>query len=84
MCRSSCGRSVTVRLVHVDSMHLDHAASADLLCTDMTGLHVYTLGRCATQYCVILLGDISDELLVTNPCTFLVNDVVSLDPLGPV
>ena len=33
---------------------------------------------------VILLGDINDELLVANACTFLVNDVVSLDPLGPV
>ena len=27
----SCGRSVTVRLVDVESTHLDHAACADLL-----------------------------------------------------
>ena len=32
----------------------------------------------------ILLGNINDGLLVTNACTFLVNDVVSLDPLGLV
>ena len=29
--RLSCGRSVTVRLVHVESTHLEHAASADFL-----------------------------------------------------
>ena len=39
---------------------------------------------CHARLCVILLGDINDELIVTNACTFLVNDVVSLDPLGPV
>ena len=47
-------------------------------------MHGDTLGRCATQDYVILLGYINDELLVMNACTFLVNDVVSLDPLGPV
>ena len=36
------------------------------------------------QDCVIVLGDIVDELLVANVCTFLENDVVSLDPLGLV
>ena len=76
--------SFVVWHVHVESTHLDHATSADLLRTDLTGLLGDTLGRCATQDCVILLGDINDELLVTNACTFLVNDVVSLDPLGPV
>ena len=39
---------------------------------------------CHARKTVILLGDITDELLVTNACTVLVNDVVSLDPLGPV
>ena len=42
------------------------------------------LDDCATQDCVIVLGDIADELLVANACTFLENDVVSLDPLGLV
>ena len=40
-----------------------------------------SVGWCATQDCVIVLGDIVDELLVANACTFLENDVVSLDPL---
>ena len=74
VCRSSCGRTVTVRLVHV--------ASADLSSTDLAGLHEYAVGRCATQYCVIVLGDIDDGLLAMNACTFLVNYVVSLYPLG--
>ena len=74
VCRSSCGRTVTVRLVHV--------ASADLSSTDLAGLHEYAVGRCATQDCVIVLGDIDDGLLAMNACTFLVNYVVSLDPLG--
>ena len=62
------------------------AASADLSSTDLAGLHGDFVGRCATQYCVIVLGDIVDELLVANACrpTFLDNDVVSLDPLGLV
>ena len=51
---------------------------------ERAGLHGDTLERCATQDCVILLGYINDELLVTNACPFPVNDVVSLDPLGPV
>ena len=50
----------------------------------MAGLHGDSVGRCATQDCVIVLGDIVDELLVANACTFLENDVVSLDPLGLV
>ena len=31
VCRLSFGRSVIVRLVHVESTHLEHAACADLL-----------------------------------------------------
>ena len=33
---------------------------------------------------VMVLGDIDDGPLVMNACTFHVNDVVSLDPLGLV
>ena len=58
--------------------------SADLSFTDLAGMHGTSVGDVPTQDCVIVLGDIADGLLVAYACTFLVNYVVSLDPLGPV
>ena len=66
------------------SCRVDAPHVADFSSTDLAGLHGDTVGRCATQDCVILLGDLDDGLLVTTACTFLVNYVVSWDPLGLV
>ena len=83
MRRLSCGLSVPVGLVPLSrptSIMLRVRTSCELIwlaCME-------TLLNDVPRKTVILLGDINDELLVTNACTFLVNDVVSLDPLGPV
>ena len=73
-----------MRLVRVESTLLKLRVRTSRQLIWLACMETLLDDQCATQDCVIVLGDIVDELLVANACTFLENDVVSLDPLGLV